>query len=164
MTSSVAKITDARNADGQITHRNARGLSAPETLAQERRTGTDGHHRQSCLREQLYPRRLSVVSAADSLGLAEHAVLAQIHQVKVCRVNSASAKPIKMRGGKFHASRNSLARRPKRPPGFFWFSGVSAPEICVSWQSALLVAQRASGTEPNLLGSAVPRSRPISTS
>jgi hypothetical protein len=37
------------------------------------------HHRQSRLGEQFYPRRLSVVPAANALGLAEHAVLAQIH-------------------------------------------------------------------------------------
>ena len=39
-----------------------------------------GYHRQSCLREQLHPGRLSAVPAAISMGLAEHAVLAQIHK------------------------------------------------------------------------------------
>ena len=40
-----------------------------------------GYHRQSRLCEQLYPRRLSVVPAAISMGLAEYPVLAKIHHV-----------------------------------------------------------------------------------
>jgi hypothetical protein len=39
------------------------------------------YHRQPRLCEQLYPRGLSVVPAAISLGLAEHAVLAKIHHL-----------------------------------------------------------------------------------
>ena len=41
-----------------------------------------GYNRQSRLRQQLHPGRLSAVPAAMSLGLAEHAVLAQAHQMK----------------------------------------------------------------------------------
>jgi hypothetical protein len=50
-----------------------------------------GHYGQSCLREQFYPRRLSAVPAANSMGMAKHIVLAQIHQVKSADVNSASS-------------------------------------------------------------------------
>jgi hypothetical protein len=45
-----------------------------------------GHHGQSCLCEQLYPCRISAVPAANSVGLGKHAVLAQIHQMKVDRM------------------------------------------------------------------------------
>jgi hypothetical protein len=42
------------------------------------------YHRQPCFRQQFYPCRLSTVPAAMSVGLAKHAVLAQIHQVFRC--------------------------------------------------------------------------------
>jgi hypothetical protein len=45
-----------------------------------------GHHGQSCLCEQLYPCRISAVPAANSVGLGKHAVLAQIHLMKVGRM------------------------------------------------------------------------------
>jgi hypothetical protein len=40
-----------------------------------------GYHRESRLRQQLYPGRLSAVPAANAVGLAEHTVLAKIDQV-----------------------------------------------------------------------------------
>jgi hypothetical protein len=54
-----------------------------------------GHYGQSCLREQLYPRRLSAIPTANSVGLAKHIVLAQIHQVKVCRCRFRKRKSIR---------------------------------------------------------------------
>jgi hypothetical protein len=55
-----------------------------------------GHNGQSCLREQFYPRRLSAVPAAHSVGLAEHAVLAQgHHQVKRLRGKFSKRKSLK---------------------------------------------------------------------
>ena len=41
-----------------------------------------GYHRQSGLRQQFHPGRLSAVPAAISVGVAEHALLAQIHQAQ----------------------------------------------------------------------------------
>ena len=40
-----------------------------------------GYHRQSRFREQFYPRGISALYTATSLGLAEYAVLAQTDQV-----------------------------------------------------------------------------------
>jgi hypothetical protein len=42
-----------------------------------------GYHRQSFFGQQLYPGRLSAVPATLSMGVAEHALLAQVHQVKL---------------------------------------------------------------------------------
>ena len=60
-----------------------------------------GHDRQPCFGEQLYPCRLPLVPTAISMGLAEHVVLAQVHQVeslspeKACpRIWSERWKPI----------------------------------------------------------------------
>ena len=40
-----------------------------------------GYHRQSRLRQQLHPGRLSAIPAAISMGLAQYAVLAQVYPV-----------------------------------------------------------------------------------
>jgi hypothetical protein len=119
-----------------------------------------GHYGQSCLREQLYSRRLSAIPTANSVGLAKHIVLAQIHQVKVCRCRFRKRKSI--RWGNSTPPENSLARWPKRPSGFFGFPG-SRRRISACRSRARSFAQRVSGMEPYLLGPAVPRRQPIST-
>jgi hypothetical protein len=68
----------------------AKTLWQPPSIAPDARDGSArktqrmelcgiGYHRQPHLCEQLYPRRLSAVPAAISMGLAEYAVLAKIH-------------------------------------------------------------------------------------
>jgi hypothetical protein len=41
-----------------------------------------GYHGQSSLHQQLYPGGLSAIPAAISMGLAQHAVLAQVYRMK----------------------------------------------------------------------------------
>jgi hypothetical protein len=75
-----------------------------------------GHHRQSRLREQLYPCWLSVVPAADTMGMAQHAVLAQIahHKVNSCWRRSVSVQMFSM-------IQRSPARWPFGHRAFFRF-------------------------------------------